>query len=101
MALGDSLELQPVARTETRTTKLFKERAAEAVSRQILALAEGAVPAITSLKLGPDSRLRWADASRAPTLADREALLYLIGTFEHQVGYPIKPRPPNTQHQPS
>lgn len=83
MPLGESLLLQPVAKTETRTTKLYKERAAEAIARQIVALAEAA--GLSTFKLGPDSRLRWTDPSRSPTLEDRQMLLYFTGTYTHQV----------------
>lgn len=77
------MQLQPMARSETRTTKLYKDRAAEAIARQIVAFSKA--DKLDFIKLGPDSRVRWADPSQKPTLQDRQNLLHYIGHYEAQV----------------
>ena len=72
-----------MARTETRAVKLYKDRAAEAVSRQVLAYAKG--DGITGLKLGPDHRIRWANPDVLPNDDERQRLLYAFGAYENQV----------------
>ena len=79
MPLGSSPLLQPEAKTERRTTKLFKERAAEAVAHQIHGFAKAL--GSEKFKIGADGRLWWADPAVRPTWGDRKVLLYILANY--------------------
>lgn len=79
MPLGSSPLLQPAAKTERRTTKIFKERAAEAVAHQIQGFAKAL--GFGKFKIGPDGRLWWADPTARPTMGDRKVLLYILANY--------------------